>query len=398
MSKKAKLTIGITAAVLAAAISIQGVSAAAQSGSICELKYEESCSDSGLSVSAAAAILIEADTGTVLYAKNEKEHRSIASTTKIMTTLLTLEAGELDKEFTVDPMAIKVEGTSMGLREGDIVTRRALCYGMLLPSGNDAANAAAISVSGSMSEFAEKMNSRAKTLGMNDSCFVTPSGLDADGQYSCAYDLALLTVCALRNEDFREICSKAKAQVAFGNPPYERWLINSNKMLYSYPDCIGVKTGFTDNARRTLVTAAERDGVTLIAVTLNAPDDWKDHTKMLDYGFSKVSMREAEYDCTGLKVPVISGEAEYIDVCMTKKATLPLTESQKERIKARVFLPSFVYAGVTAGEIIGEVRFELDGIILDSVPLAAVQSCKQCEQKTDFFTGLMIFLRKLLPF
>lgn len=177
-----------------------------------KLCYLENTDKSGIGVSAVSAILIEADTGTVLFSKNEKEHRQIASTTKIMTALLTLEAGEPDKEFEVDPTAIKVEGTSMGLREGDIVTRRALCYGMLLPSGNDAANAAAVNISGSKSAFAVLMNKRAEEIGMNDTNFVTPSGLDADGQYSCAYDLALLTREAMNNKDFAKYadCQKQR--------------------------------------------------------------------------------------------------------------------------------------------------------------------------------------------
>ena len=369
------------------------------SGAISELPlhYVSQPADSTLFVSAASAILIEANTGTVLYAKNEKEHRSIASTTKIMTTLLTLEAGELDAPFTADPTAIKVEGTSMGLREGDIVTRRALCYGMLLPSGNDAANAAAISVSGSMSAFAEKMNTKAKALGMNDSNFVTPSGLDADGQYSCAYDLALLTSYALKNQDFKEICCLSKAKVSFGNPPTDRWLINSNKLLYSYPDCIGVKTGFTDSARRTLVSAAERDGVLLIAVTLNAPDDWKDHTKLLDYGFSQVSADEAEYDCSGIKIPVVSGEREYIEVTLKDKAVLTLTKEQRAQVTAAVYLPKFVYGGINAGDTLGEVRFELYGNVIASSELCAKQSCGTAPQEVSFFTALYKFFKAILP-
>ena len=367
------------------------------SGAISELPlhYVSQPADSTLFVSAASAILIEANTGTVLYAKNEKEHRSIASTTKIMTTLLTLEAGELDAPFTADPTAIKVEGTSMGLREGDIVTRRALCYGMLLPSGNDAANAAAISVSGSMSAFAEKMNTKAKALGMNDSNFVTPSGLDADGQYSCAYDLALLTSYALKNQDFKEICCLSKAKVSFGNPPTDRWLINSNKLLY--PDCIGVKTGFTDSARRTLVSAAERDGVLLIAVTLNAPDDWKDHTKLLDYGFSKVTSQPAQYDCSGIKIPVVSGESEYIGVTMNDKAMLALTDEQREQVTAAVYLPKFVYGGISAGDALGEVRFILYGNVIATCELCAKQSCGTAPQEVSFFTALYKFFKAILP-
>lgn len=198
--------------VVAAVIFTFSAATAAYAECTARLDYLESSDKTKTDVSAACAILIEADTGTVLFSKNEKEHRQIASTTKIMTALLTLESGEPDKEFEVDPTAIKVEGTSMGLREGDIVTRRALCYGMLLPSGNDAANAAAVNISGSKSAFAVLMNKRAEEIGMTDTNFVTPSGLDADGQYSCAYDLALLTREAMNNKDFAKYadCQKQR--------------------------------------------------------------------------------------------------------------------------------------------------------------------------------------------
>jgi len=348
-----------------------------------------------ITVSAGAAILIEADTGTVLYAKNEKEHRSIASTTKIMTALLTLEEGDLDSPFTVDSTAILVEGTSMGLKEGDIVTRRALCYGMLLPSGNDAANAAAINISGSYSAFAEKMNDKAKALSMENSNFVTPSGLDAKGQYSCAYDLAVLTAYALKNNDFKEICSKSNAKVSFGNPPYERWLSNSNKLLKSYPDCIGVKTGFTDNAGRTLVSAASRNGVTLIAVTLNAPNDWQDHTKMLDYGFGKVKCHNMNYNTHSLSVSVIGSDKEFVKLT-SKEVSLPVTESQRSEVKAIVHLPHFIYAGVKSGEKVGKIEYILNGKIIASADIITMEECKEKPQKVDFFTGIYRFIRRVL--
>ncbi|MBP5605991.1 MAG: D-alanyl-D-alanine carboxypeptidase, partial [Ruminiclostridium sp.] len=240
-------------------------------------------------ISAGCAVVINADTLGVLYGKNESVRHAMASTTKIMTALLTLESGDPDTEFTADSMAIRVEGTSMGLREGDIVTRRALCYGMLLPSGNDAANAAAVNIAGSLDAFAGLMNERAKRIGMNDTHFVNPSGLDADGHYTTAYDMALLAAEAMKNEDFRAICSLRSAKTDFGNPPSPRTLYNSNRLLSMYDGCIGIKTGFTENAGRCLVSAAERDGCTLIAVTLGAPDDWNDHRKMLDLGFGMIS-------------------------------------------------------------------------------------------------------------
>ena len=360
-----------------------------------QLIYLENTDKNGITVSAVSAILIEADTGTVLFSKNEKEHRQIASTTKIMTALLTIEAGEPDKEFEVDATAIKVEGTSMGLRAGDTVTRRALCYGMLLPSGNDAANAAAVNISGSKSEFAKLMNKRAKEIGMTDTNFVTPSGLDADSQYSCAYDLAMLAREAMNNKDFAEICALSKAKVAFGNPVSERWLVNSNKLLTSYDGCIGVKTGFTDSARRTLVSCAERDGVKLIAVTLNAPDDWSDHTKMLDYGFEKVKMCDFSYDASRLVLPVIGSDMETVGVkCDSVK--LPLCDEQKEKVTVKIYLPGFVYAGLSAGDKVGEICYKLNGKAIATAELKAAESCVQTEQKTDIFTVIYKFIAGLL--
>lgn len=383
----------ISAVICAAFVLMSSVPVCAQEES--SLCYLENTDKAGFDVSAVSAILIEADTGTVLFSKNEKEHRQIASTTKIMTALLTLEAGEPDKEFQVDSAAIKVEGTSMGLRDGDKVTRRALCYGMLLPSGNDAANAAAVNISGSKTAFAKLMNSRAKEIGMTDTNFVTPSGLDAEGQYSCAYDLALLAREAMNNKDFAEICALSKAKVAFGNPVSERWLVNSNKLLTSYDGCIGVKTGFTDSARRTLVSCAERDGIKLIAVTLNAPNDWSDHTKMLDYGFEKVKMCDFTYDASGLILPVIGSDKETVGV-KCDSVQLPLCDEQKEKVTVKVYLPGFVYAGLSAGDKVGEICYELNGETVATAELKVAESCVQAKQKADIFTVIYKFIAGLL--
>lgn len=383
----------ISAVICTAFVLMTAVPVCAQEES--SLCYLENTDKAGFDVSAVSAILIEADTGTVLFSKNEKEHRQIASTTKIMTALLTLEAGEPDKEFQVDSAAIKVEGTSMGLREGDKVTRRTLCYGMLLPSGNDAANAAAVNISGSKTAFAKLMNSRAKEIGMSDTNFVTPSGLDAEGQYSCAYDLALLAREAMNNKNFADICALSKAKVAFGNPVSERWLVNSNKLLTSYDGCIGVKTGFTDSARRTLVSCAERDGVKLIAVTLNAPDDWSDHTKMLDYGFEKVKMCDFTYDASGLILPVIGADKQTVGV-KCDNVQLPLCDEQKEKVTVKVYLPGFVYAGLSAGDKVGEICYELNGETVAVTELKAAESCVQIKQEADIFTVIYKFIAGLL--
>ena len=349
--------------------------------------------NAGFEVSAAAAVLINAETGTIVYEKNAHEHRAMASTTKIMTALLTAEAGKLDKKFTADSFAINVEGTSMGLEEGDIVTRRALLYGMLLPSGNDAANAAAVNISGSMAEFAKLMNKKAEELGLKDTHFVNPSGLDADGHFTTAYDLAQLTRYALENPVFAEICRCADAQVEFGNPPYMRRLANSNKMLWQYEGCIGVKTGFTDNARRCLVSAAERDGVRLICVTLNAPDDWEDHRKMLDYGFTQVKATEIVLP-KPVTIPVIGGSEASVNLELSESVRLPLSESESKTVSVEAFAPQFLYAGFSAGETVGKAKIYLNGNFVREVGLVTAGEVTVTEQNVSFYDKLIMFFRR----
>ncbi len=328
-------------------------------------------------ISAASAVLIEADTGTVLYEKNAYQQRAMASTTKIMTAILTIEAGDLDKEFTVDPYAIMVEGTSMGLKEGDRVSRRDLLYGILLPSGNDAANAAAVSVSGSIPAFVELMNKKAKELDLKNTHFVTPSGLDANGHYTTAYDLAMLTSYAMKNDVFREIVGLQSVKVEYGNPPYARTLYNSNKMLKRYNGAIGVKPGFTDNARRCLVSAAERNGVTLIAVTLNDGDDWNDHAAMLDYGFTLVRSYPLELGCS--EKVAVAGTGQSVGVYANPEE-ITLLPSQREKLTRKVYLPKFVYGGVEKGDALGYIEFYLDDRLIRTCTL---YSDSKVEENTD---------------
>ena len=310
--------------------------------------------------SAAAAVVMELSTERVLYGKNEDASMTMASTTKIMTALLTLEAGNLDQEFTVDPNAIMVEGTSMGLQKGDKVTLRALACGMLLSSGNDAANAAAVRIAGSISEFAKLMNERAAQLEMTGSSFVTPSGLDAEGHYSTALDMAKLACAALKNEDFRAICSQSSVKVTFGNPPVDRWLSNHNKLLETYEGCIGLKTGFTKLSGRCLVSAAERDGVTLVCVTLKDPNDWDDHAALLDWGFTQVERVELIADLSGRTVPVTGGVLSETTVLQGEEASLVLPVGERANLRQEISLPIFLYAPVQAGNLIGEVCWYLD--------------------------------------
>lgn len=342
---------------------------------------------------AKAAILIEAESGRVIFSQNINERLPMASTTKIMTSMIALEQEDLDSEFVVDSQAIQVEGSSMGLKEGDIVSMRDLVYGMLLPSGNDAANCAAVRISGSQAEFVKLMNERAEQLGLSDTHFVTPSGLDADGHYSSAYDMAMLTREAMKNPDFREICSQYRAQLSFGNPPYERWLKNHNKLIEMYDGCIGVKTGFTDNAKRCLVSATERDGVTLICVTLNAPDDWNIHSDMYNRAFNSMTRRSLEdYIPKEITLPVSGGiDTSSVRVCPSQIPYAFLSEQEFSQVKADITLDKFAFAPLKKGDCVGKAVFTLNGEELASVDLV----CDSDVQSRDVHKNPFSFILDL---
>lgn len=349
-------------------------------------------------VSAKGCVLMEAETGEVIYGKNQNLKLPMASTTKIMTTLLVLESGGLDEEFTVDSSAIMVEGSSMGLTEGDIVTKRALCYGMMLPSGNDAANASAVKLAGNFEDFAKLMNRRARLIGMENTSFVTPSGLHADDHYSTAYDMALLTSEALDNEDFRRICSCRNAQLEFGNPPYNRWLRNTNKLLTFYSDCIGVKTGFTDEAGRCLVSAAERDGVTLICVTLNDPSDWSDHIKLFDYGFERVTKYPLNMDNIPKEIDVVGGNK---DSCALSLKDIPycgFAEDNRSQITVKTDISGFIYAPVKKGDKVGTARYYYNGREVASADICANEDIDAVviERKKGIYEQIIDFVKILL--
>jgi len=333
-------------------------------------------------VSAYAAVLYEPLTGTVLYAKNAEEPLPMASTTKIMTTLLCIESGDLDEEFSVDNAAIHVEGSSMGLQENDIVTKRSLCYGMLLPSGNDAANAAAVAVAGDIPAFIEMMNARAARIGMTNTCFATPSGLEGMGHGSSAYDMALLTREAMRNPTFRDICSRPSASVNFGNPPYARTLYNTNKLLGMYEGVIGVKTGFTDEAGRCLVSACERDGVTLLCVTLNAPSDWQDHMQMYDYGFAHVQKTELAVP-EDISQNVVGSDMTQIGLVPAERLSIGAFEGDISAVTYKILKPPFSYAPICAGDEVGVLEYYYEDLCIGTVPLCAVQDARMTEMQVS---------------
>lgn len=343
-------------------------------------------------VAAKAAVVVSADTGEIVYSRNSGEKLPMASTTKIMSALLCIESGDLYEPFVVDSDAIHVEGSSMGLQEGDIVTKYALCCGMLLPSGNDAANAAAVRIAGSNEKFAELMNARAQELGLTKTYFVTPSGLEGVGHGSSAYDMALLASEALRNRVFRDICSSDSIKVEFGNPPYTRWLRNTNKLLSMYNGTYGVKTGFTDEAGRCLVSACERDGKNLVCVTLNDRSDWDDHMAMYDYAFGQVHTVEPELP-QDITLPLVGSENDSIHVRIdAPPEPITVLGAGADELTYTVISAPFVYAPVKAGDELGELSIGCGGREIRRIPLCAEEDApyKSAEVKTKkkLFSGL----------
>ncbi len=236
-----------------------------------------------LEVSATAAVLMDADMGQVLYEKNGDRQMLIASTTKIMTALVVLEHAAPDDVITVTPDHM-AEGSSMYLRAGETVRVEELLYGLLLCSGNDAA-LALTECAGGLTPFVAMMNEKAAALGMAHTSFANPNGLDADGHYSTARDMAVLAAAAVENPTFRRICSSRSVTIG------QRTMENHNRLLRQVEGCVGLKTGYTRAAGRTLVSCTERDGCRLVAVTLQDGNDWADHAALYDYGFRLTTPR-----------------------------------------------------------------------------------------------------------
>ncbi len=288
---------------------------------------------------------MDADTYEVLYQKNADEQRSIASTTKILPSIIACESGRLSETVTVTWDMVNTHGSLLGLREGDQITLYDLVAGMLLPSGNDAANAAAIFLAGSLEDFSALMNEKARSLGMEASYFVTPSGLDEGDHHSTARDMALLTAYAVKNSDFAEIFAMSSYEVTINGE--KQMIYNHNRLLQELEGCTGGKTGFTDKAGRCLVSTAQRNGNTLVCVTLGAPDDWNDHKKLYEECFAKYE------SCTftdTIAVPAVGGTKNEINCAYTAE----LHVLNKNLVTVELYAFPFVYCPVSAGDKLGK--------------------------------------------
>ena len=340
-------------------------------------------SDSIPSVSARAAALYEPESGSFLFNKNANTRLGMASTTKILTALIAIEKLSPDEEITVDDNAVGIEGSSIYLEHGEKMRAIDLIYSVMLQSANDAAAALAYRISGGIDEFASLMNDKVSEYGLNDTHFTNPHGLDSKEHYTTAHDLAIISAKALENDTFKKIVSTRKTSIE--SSLKTRVLVNHNKLLSSYDGCIGVKTGYTKKSGRSLVSAAEKDHLTMISVTIDAPNDWSDHKKMLDYGYSlleaKILATEGEYK---YDIPVMNGNCDYVSVSNKEELKL-ITKKDGKRIKSQVKLNRFISAPVSEGDVLGEVVFSLEGKTIGSVELTADFSVNSTQRKKFSF-------------
>ena len=352
--------------------------------------YAREASDSETpGTSAAAFVLYCPQNGRIILSKNENSRKKPASTTKLLTSLIALEQAARGNSTVTFTEKMTAEGSSMYLEYGDTVKLSDLAAGMMMCSGNDAANAAAISISGSYEKFSKLMNSRAQSIGMKNTHFVTPSGLDDDNHYTTAYDMALLMSEVLGNKQLSELISQKSSTVDFVKPEKHMTYTNHNRLLSMYEYCVGGKTGYTDAAGRCLVTASRRDNLTLICVTLDDKNDWKDHVALYEYGFSKLGCyKDSAFSA---EIPVAGGETGNVTVCADNACELVVNKGDESKIKHKVKLDSFLFAPVNQGDTVGEIEYSLNGKTLKKAELKVRNSAEYKSVKK----GLLEIIKEL---
>ena len=342
-------------------------------------------SKSQFSVSAKSAALYEPTSGEFIYSKNKDAPLPMASTTKIMTALVALrECDNLEEEIEIEERAVGIEGSSAYFAGGEIFTLSDLLHIMMLRSANDAAYQIAYSVSGDIDSFAELMNETAKDLGLKNTSFTNPAGFDNENHYTTAGELAIITAEAMKYREFSDIVAKKSytaTDIASGEG---KLFVNHNKLLSMYDGCVGVKTGYTKKSGRSLVSAATRDGVTLIAVTINAPNDWSDHEKMLDYGFSELEFS----DC--VKSRELCFELPVVNSKTTAVYARPASDfgfvARRGGVTDVLYdLPKYLIAPVCRGDTVGKITVKHNGITVGTVDIICEQSA---EKEKTFFEKL----------
>ena len=339
-----------------------------------------------LELESPSAILMDAATGTVLFEQDADTPMEPASVTKVMTLLLVMEA--LDRgEISMDDRVVASEaaaakgGSQVYLEPGEEMSMDEMLKSVVVASANDCATALAEHLAGSEAAFVERMNRRAEELGMTNTHFVTPSGLDHENHYSTAKDMAVLCCYAMRNREFADIVSQKSLTVQFVTPENkQQYCKNHNRLLSMYEGCIGIKTGFTKKAGRTLTSCAERNGVRLLAVTLNAPDDWNDHQRLYDHGFSCTTLFSAVSAEESYRLPVVGGEQNEVIVRPVCGCSLTVRNDADDHtnspVKTSVLIPHSVDAPIEKGMVLGEIDVYYREKKISSVSLAAAEAIR----------------------
>ena len=333
-------------------------------------------------MSAKRAYVVDAVSGRVLFEKNPTERSLIASTTKIMTALIVCEQCNVLDRMRIPKEAVGIEGSSMYLREGEVLTIQELLYGLMLSSGNDAAVALAIYCGGTVEGFAELMNDKARNLGLTGTHFENPNGLDSPGHYSTARDLGMLAAYAMENPVFHQTVSAKTVKAG------DRYLTNHNKLLWRVEGADGVKTGFTKAAGRILVSSATRQGRRIIGVTIDAPDDWNDHCQLLNEGFARYQDRQIVQagQCVSV-LEVLGGDARRIEVLAAEDFSYALAAEECPQLVLPG--PGFVYAPAVEGAEAGFAYVLINGTVIGKVPVVYGATVEQeAEEQKGFWQKL----------
>ena len=336
-------------------------------------------------VSAQSAYVLDAVSGRVLYDRNSSTQSLIASTTKIMTALVVCEQCNVMDRMRIPKEAVGIEGSSMYLQEGEVLTIQELLYGLMLHSGNDAAVALAIYCGGTVEGFAQLMNDKARNLGLTGTHFENPNGLDSPGHYSTARDLAVLAAFAMENPIFQKTVSAKSIHI--GN----RYLTNHNKLLWRVEGVDGVKTGYTKAAGRILVSSAQRGGRRIVAVTIDDPNDWEDHAKLLEEGFSQYRMQTVVSRGQDVGVmEIVGGENRQVRILAAEEFSYPIAPQEQPVLMLPG--PGFSYAPAVEGADAGVVYVLINGRAVGKVPVIYGQTVEQQpEPEPSFFAKLRGF-------
>lgn len=335
--------------------------------------------------SALGMVVLEGNTNTVLYSKNEHERMPMASTTKIITAILAIENCEdLDQKISISEKAVGIEGTSIYIKSGEELTMRELLYGLMLASGNDCAVAIAESLGGE-EVFVDMMNRFAKDLGLINTHFDNPHGLDSDNHYTSAYDLAVMTSYALKNETFREIASTERMVIPKNDIYQARYLKHKNKLLFTEENCIGVKTGFTDNAGRCLVNAHEEDGMQIISVVLNCQPMFEECKRLTDLALNNYMMKEfiKPYNFVS-NLEVEDSKKMEIGVITIKGFTMPILKSEENNYEVKYNLPEKITAPIELNQKVGSVDVFYNGESIYHDDLITIEDAKNNDVKYLF--------------